>query len=107
MAVKKIVKKKKKNEAQEAIAKISGVEELEIAATILQELAHRKGWGHSSIDQGFTFLQKSRTKSLAISHHSHYRNDKEMSKLDIYIKKRNVLNRTNVFLAQEGKELII
>ena len=42
MAVKKIVKKKKKNEAQEALAKISGVKELEIAATILQELAHRK-----------------------------------------------------------------
>ena len=33
---------KKKNEASEALAKISGSEELEMAATILKELAERK-----------------------------------------------------------------
>ena len=40
MAIKKrVVRKKKKNEASEALAKISGSEELEMAATILKELA--------------------------------------------------------------------
>ena len=43
MAIKRrFVRKKKKNEASEALAKVSGVEELEIAATILKELAQRK-----------------------------------------------------------------
>ena len=38
----RIVRKKKKNEASEALAKVSGVKELEIAVTILKELAERK-----------------------------------------------------------------
>lgn len=38
----KIIRKKKKNEASEALAKVSGVKELEIAANILKELAQRK-----------------------------------------------------------------
>ena len=38
---KKIVKKKRKNEAKEALAKASGGEELEIAAKILGELRKR------------------------------------------------------------------
>ena len=36
------MRKKKKNEASEALAKVSGSEELEMAATILKELAERK-----------------------------------------------------------------
>ena len=39
--IKKIIKKKKKNEAKEALAKASGGEELEIAAKILGELRER------------------------------------------------------------------
>lgn len=39
---KRILRKKKKNEASEALAKVSGSEELEMAATILKELAERK-----------------------------------------------------------------
>ena len=39
---KRILRKKKKNEASEALAKMSGSEELEMAATILKELAERK-----------------------------------------------------------------
>ena len=39
--IKKIIKKKKKNEAREALAKASGGEELEIAAKILEELRER------------------------------------------------------------------
>ena len=42
MTIKRIIRKKKKNEAGEALAKVSGVEELEMAATILRELAERK-----------------------------------------------------------------
>ena len=38
----RIVRKKKKNETSEALAKVSGVKELEIAVTILKELAERK-----------------------------------------------------------------
>ena len=42
MAIKrKIVRKKKKNEAKEALAKASGAEELEIAAKIFGELIQR------------------------------------------------------------------
>ena len=67
------------------------------------ELENRKGWGHSSIDQGFDFLDNAEVKSLVISHHSPYRNDKDMTELDIYIKKKNIIKRTNVSLAREGK----
>ena len=42
MTVRKIVRKKKKNEAQDALNKVMGGEELEIAAVILKELAERK-----------------------------------------------------------------
>ena len=38
----RILRKNKKNEASEALAKVSGSEELEVAATILKELAERK-----------------------------------------------------------------
>ena len=39
--IRKIIRKKKKNEAKEALAKASGGEELEIAAKILGELRER------------------------------------------------------------------
>ena len=39
--IRKIIKKKKKNEVKEALAKASGGEELEIAAKILGELRER------------------------------------------------------------------
>ena len=42
MTVRKIVRKKKKNEAQDALNKVMGGEELKIAAVILKELAERK-----------------------------------------------------------------
>ena len=38
----KVIRKKKRNEASEALAKVSGAEELEMAANILRELAQRK-----------------------------------------------------------------
>jgi hypothetical protein len=42
MTVRKIVRKKKKNEAQDALSKVTGDKELEMAAVILKELAQRK-----------------------------------------------------------------
>ena len=42
MVVRKIVRKKKKNETEDALNKVMGSKELEIAAVILKELAERK-----------------------------------------------------------------
>ena len=42
MVIKKIIRKKKKNETEDALRKVMGSEELEIAAVILKELAERK-----------------------------------------------------------------
>ena len=43
MSIKRrVIRKKKRNEASEALAKVSGAEELEMAANILRELAQRK-----------------------------------------------------------------
>jgi len=42
MVVRKIVRKKKKNETEDALNKVMGSKELEVAAMILKELAERK-----------------------------------------------------------------
>ena len=42
MVVRKFVRKKKKNETEDALNKVMGSKELEIAAVILKELAERK-----------------------------------------------------------------
>ncbi len=42
MVVRKIVRKKKKNETEDALNKVMGSKELEVAAVILKELAERK-----------------------------------------------------------------
>ncbi|MED6305577.1 MAG: hypothetical protein VX898_01435 [Candidatus Thermoplasmatota archaeon] len=42
MVVKKVVRKRKKNETEDALNKVMGSKELEIAAVILKELAERK-----------------------------------------------------------------
>ena len=42
MVVRKIVRKKKKNETEDALSKVMGTKELEMAAVILKELAERK-----------------------------------------------------------------
>ena len=57
MAVRKIVRKKKKNEAQDALNKVMGGKELEIAAVILKELAERKG-RKKKIEDGEKKLEK-------------------------------------------------
>ena len=42
MVVRKIIRKKKKNETEDALSKVMGTKELEVAAVILKELADRK-----------------------------------------------------------------
>ncbi len=42
MVVKKIIRKKRKNETEDALNKVMGSKELEMAAVILKELAERK-----------------------------------------------------------------
>ena len=42
MVVRKIVRKKKKNETEDALNKVMGSKELDVAAMILKELAERK-----------------------------------------------------------------
>ncbi len=39
------------------------------------ELPQYRGWGHSSIEQGESFLERSNCKRLAITHHAPYRTD--------------------------------
>ena len=65
------------------------------------ELKMRKGWGHSSIEQGSNFLDKSGASTLAICHHSPYREDQEMLQLEMK------LTDNNIFLAREGQSFKI
>ena len=65
------------------------------------ELKMRKGWGHSSIEQGSNFLDKSVASTLAICHHSPYREDQEMLQLEMK------LTDNNIFLAREGQSFKI
>merc|ERR1711998_784160 len=61
-----------------------------------EELSMRKGWGHSSITQGNEFLDITNSKKMGISHHSPYRDDKDMMSLESEIKNKNL------FFAKEG-----
>ena len=62
-----------------------------------EELSMRKGWGHSSITQGNEFLDITNSKKMGISHHSPYRDDKDMMSLESEIKNKNL------FFAKEGQ----
>ena len=50
------------------------------------ELEHRKGWGHSSIEQACLFADNANIDELRISHHSPSRTDND---LDILAAKLN------------------
>ena len=43
------------------------------------ELPSKKGWGHSSIEQGIEFANKINFKNFLISHHSPSREDNEIN----------------------------
>ena len=61
-----------------------------------EELPPKKGWGHSSIEQGITFSEKTACKNLAIAHHAPSRNDEQLNEHS------NNLSSDKVFFAYQG-----
>jgi len=54
------------------------------------ELSEKKGWGHSSIEQGVNFASKIKVNNFLISHHLPTRNDKEINKLESRFSNNNI-----------------
>ena len=54
------------------------------------ELSDKKGWGHSSIEQGVFIADKINVKNFLISHHSPSRNDKEIQNIEKTISNKKV-----------------
>ena len=94
MTIKRIIRKKKKNEAGEALAKVSGAEELEMAATILRELAEREN-RKGKIEK----LSKKRNESKKEAKHSDH--DKKMKRL----KELETLQKSGILTVDEFKKL--
>ena len=61
-----------------------------------EELLPKKGWGHSSIEQGIDFSEKTACKNLAIAHHAPNRNDEQLNEHS------NNLSNDKVFFAYQG-----
>ena len=54
------------------------------------ELSDKKGWGHSSVEQGIAFSNEIRIKNFLISHHAPWREDTEIKKLQQSISNNKV-----------------
>lgn len=101
MAVKRrIVRKKKKNEASEALAKISGIEELERATIILKELAQRNQRKENIKDkkQILEKIKKEKTKPLKVQ------NNVEDEKIN-RLKELDNLRKNGILTNQEFEKL--
>tara|TARA_B100000809_G_C14755020_1_gene393600 strand:- start:206 stop:529 length:324 start_codon:yes stop_codon:yes gene_type:complete len=101
MAVKKrIVRKKKKNEASEALAKISGIEELERATIILKELAKRNQRKENIKDKKQTLekIKKEKTKPQKVQ------NNVEDEKIN-RLKELDNLRKNGILTNQEFEKL--
>lgn len=61
------------------------------------EIANKKGWGHSSIEQAIYFTKKSDVKKTVICHHAPTRSDDEIDTI------RDGLSKTYVEFGAEGK----
>ena len=61
------------------------------------ELLSKKGWGHSSVEQGIDFFNQITVKNFLISHHSPSRTDNQIDE----IQKRFSL--TNIKFASENE----
>ena len=66
-----------------------------------EELKSKKGWGHSSIEQGLKFAEEINLNNLIISHHSPNRTDQQLNDLS-----KKYLNYEIEF-ASENKDLKI
>ena len=85
MTVKRrIIRKKKKNEASEALAKVSGVEELERATIILKELAQRNQRKEDIKDKKQTLekIKKEKTKTRKVQHNIENEKINRLKELD-------------------------
>ena len=65
------------------------------------ELVAKKGWGHSSVEQGITFAENSKCKKIAIAHHAPNRTDEQLSELE------NNLPSDNMFFAAEKMKILV
>ena len=65
------------------------------------ELVAKKGWGHSSVEQGVSFAEKSECKKIAIAHHAPSRSDEQLKELE------NNLPSDSMFFAAEKMKIII
>ena len=65
------------------------------------ELVSKKGWGHSSIEQGVIFAEKSACEKIAIAHHAPNRTDEQLKELE------NNLPSDSMFFAAEKMKIII
>ena len=59
------------------------------------ELSDKKGWGHSSIEQGINLADKIDVKNFLISHHSPSRDDKEIKNIE-----KKILNKKVKFASE-------
>ncbi len=59
------------------------------------ELEAKRGWGHSSVEQGIEFAEKSKCKKIAIAHHAPNRTDVQLKELE------NNLPSDHMFFAAE------
>ena len=94
MTIKRRIRKKKRNEAGEALAKVSGAKELEMAATILRELAEREN-RKGKIEK----LSKKRNESKKEAKHSDH--DKKMKRL----KELETLQKSGILTVDEFEKL--
>ena len=101
MTVKRrIIRKKKKNEASEALAKVSGVEELERATIILKELAQRNQRKEDikNKEQTLEKIKKEKTKTPKVQHNI---KDEKINRL----KELDNLRKSGILTNQEFEKL--
>ena len=87
MVVRKIIRKKKKNETEDALSKVMGTKELEVAAVILKELADRKARQSKIEDKEKKLIKKplrkpKKTESDANSENDKIKRLKELAELN-------------------------
>jgi phosphoribosyl 1,2-cyclic phosphodiesterase len=65
------------------------------------ELILKKGWGHSSVQQGIDFAEKCKCQKIAIAHHAPNRTDEQLKELE------NNLPSDHMFFAAEKMKIIL
>ncbi|QZY55275.1 MBL fold metallo-hydrolase [Crassaminicella profunda] len=68
-----------------------------------EEYIHKKGWGHSTWQNGVKIAKKAYVKKLILFHHDPYRYDEELESIETQAKKIY----PNTFAAKEGMHLFL